>query len=588
MAEHRSSRAELSAALLLLGLLALLLPNLGVAPLERAEIYFLDAARGMVESGDWIVPRYQGEPFFDKPPLVYWLMAGAFAGLGTELGAARLVPALSGLGAVLATAWLGALLFDRRTALAGAVILSTTLGFLTFARVAMSDMLLTLLTTLAVALAVRVYRPRPPGWVVPAFGVVLGLGFATKGPIAVLVPGLAVLVLVVLVENRRRPRPFRIAPPLLGVFAFLVLGFAWFGLVYARLGAGPLEYFFLKENLERFSGDAYDVGRSAWFYLPAYVAEGLPWSLLLPLALGRLLRPGAEDEEGRRPARFLAVWVGLVLIPLCLSRGKIDYYLLPLYPAVSLLIGRWFVAVPWRRLDRAWVRTVLVLFAVAVAAAIVRPPRAPAAWLPGTAAIVLLAATLGVGALAALAVARSPSPRPTMAVLAGGMASAWLVLVLLFLPAFSGAQPNRAIARDVARERRHRPDLRLAVCRDPARARRDVLFHARVTAEERCDLWPLAASRVPYLLLVRPEEDRSFQSSPSYRHVASYSYLPARALTLGGLLSPSEPGEIVLMANFPTDDPVAERKRRREYRRRFHATHAEEGVPVRLPRKRNR
>ncbi len=587
MAERWSSRAELSAALLLLGLLALLLPNLGAAPLERAEIYFLDAARGMVESGDWIVPRYQGEPFFDKPPLVYWLMAGAFAGLGTELGAARLVPALSGLGAVLATAWLGALLFDRRTALAGAVILSTTLGFLTFARVAMSDMLLTLLTTLAVALAVRVYRPRPPGWAVPVLGMVLGLGFATKGPIAVLVPGLAMLALVVLVENRRRPRPFRIASLLLAAFAFVALGFGWFGLVYARLGAGPLEYFFLKENLERFSGDAYDVGRSAWFYLPAYVAEGLPWSLLLPLALGRLLRPGAEDEEGRRPARFLAVWVGLVLIPLCLSRGKIDYYLLPLYPAVSLLIGRWFVAVPWRRLDRAWVRTVLVLFAVAVAAAIVRPPRAPAAWLPGTAAIGLLAATLGVGALAALAVARAPSPRPTMVVLGGAMASAWLVLVLFFLPVFSGAQPNRAIARDVARERRHRPDLRLATCSDPARARRDVLFHARVTAEERCDLWPLVASRVPYLLLVRPGEDRSFQSSPSYRHVATYSYLPARALTLGGLLSPSDPGEIVLMANFPTDDPVAERKKRREYRKGFQgAGRAGKGRRVRRPRKR--
>ena len=586
MAERWSSRAGLPVALLLLVLLALLLPNLGAAPLERAEIYFLDAARGMVESGDWIVPRYQGEPFFDKPPLVYWLMAGAFAGLGTELGPARLVPALSGLGVVLATAWLGALLFDRRTALAGAVIFSTTLAFLTFARVAMSDMLLTLLTTLAVALAVRVYQPRPLGWAVPAFGVVLGLGFATKGPIAVLVPGLAVLVL--LVENRRRPRPFRIAQLLLATFAFLALGFAWFGLVYARLGAGPLEYFFLKENLERFAGEAYDVGRPAWFYLPAYVAEGLPWSLFLPVALWRLLRPGGEDEKAHRPARFLAVWVGLVLIPLCLSRGKIDYYLLPLYPAVSLLIGRWFVAVPWRRLDRAWVRTVLVLFAVTVAAAILRPPRAPAAWLPGTAAIVLLAATLGVGALAALAVARGPSPRPTMAVLAGGMASAWLVLVLLFLPVFSGAQPNRAIARDVAREQRHRPDLRLATCSDPARARRDVLFHARVTVEERCDLWPLAASRMPYLLLVRPEEDRSFQSSPTYRHVASYSYLPARALTLRGLLSPSEPGEIVLMANFPTDDPVAERKRRREYRRRFHSTHAEEGVPVRLPRKRNR
>ena len=581
--ERTSARAAFPFALLLLGLLALLLTSLGTAPLERAEIYFLDAARGMVESGDWIVPRYQGEPFFDKPPLAYWLMGAALAWLGAEPGPARLVPALSGLGAVLATAWLGALLFDRRTAVAGAVILATTLAFLTFARVAMSDMLLTLLTTLAVGVAVRVWRPGPPAWAVPLLGALLGLGFATKGPIAVLVPAVAVLVL--LIENRRRPLPFGIGAAAIAAIAFVVLGFGWFALVYARLGSGPLEFFLLRENLERFAGAAYDVGRPAWFYLPVYAAEGLPWSLFLPLALWRLLGSGGEDEEGRRPARFLAAWVGLVLVPLSLSHGKIDYYLLPLYPALSLLNGRWFVAVPWRRLDRTWVRVVLLLVVAAIGVATLRPPRAPAAWLPGATGIVLLAIVLGLSGLAALAVALRPVPRRTMAVLAGGMASVWLVLVLFFLPAFAGAQPNRVIAEDVARERRYRPDLRLATCSDPSRARRDVLFHARVTAEERCDLWPLVASRVPYLLLVRPDEDRSFRSSPEYRHIASYRYLPARALTLGGLISPSEPGEIVLVANFPTSDPVAERKRRREYRKRFHEAHAEEGAPVRLPRR---
>ena len=65
----------------------------------------------------------------------------------------------------------------------------------------------------------------------------------------------------------------------------------------------------------------------------------------------RLGRPGRQlvDDRGRRGAVFLVAWVALVLVPLVISRGKIDYYLLPLYPAVSLLIGRFFVAVPWRR-----------------------------------------------------------------------------------------------------------------------------------------------------------------------------------------------------------------------------------------------
>ena len=77
------------------------------------------------------------------------------------------------------------------------------------------------------------------------------------------------------------------------------------------------------------------------------------------------------------------------------SDGKIDYYLLPLYPALSLLNGRWFVAVPWRRLDRTWVRVVLLLVVAAIGVATLRPPRAPAAWLPGATGMVLLAIVLG-------------------------------------------------------------------------------------------------------------------------------------------------------------------------------------------------
>jgi hypothetical protein len=267
--------------------------------------------------------------------------------------------------------------------------------------------------------------------------------------------------------------------------------------------------------------------------------------------------------------------VGLVLVPLLLSRGKLDYYLLPLYPAVSLLVARLFAAVSWHRLERGWARGVLGLLVAALAVVVLRPPRPPSGWLPDEAAVGLLAGVLGVSALVALAVARRPSPLRVMALLGGTMAVAWAVLAAFFLPAFVGAQPNRAIVRDVSRELRYRPDLRLVTCSDPARARRDVLFHARLTAEERCDLWPLASSAAPYLFLVSPRVDRSFRSNPEYRHVATYDYLPARALTLGGLFSITEPAQIVLGANFPTDDPVADRKRRKEYRQMLEKERAE-------------
>jgi 4-amino-4-deoxy-L-arabinose transferase-like glycosyltransferase len=531
----------------------------------------MDAAREMVESGNWLVPHYEGKPFFDKPALSYWLMAAAMEGFGRTAGASRLVPVLASIGVVLASAWLGALLFDRRSALAGALVLATTLAFLSFARVAMSDMLLTLWTTLAVAGAVLAWRPGSPSWAVPLLGAAAGLGFATKGPVALVVVGIAVLLL--LWENRRRPVPCRWSTLALAALAFAVLGLGWFVLVFRRLGAEPLVYFFFRENLERFASETYDVGRPFWFYPPAYLAEGLPWSPFLPIALWRLLPSRAGASAPR--TRFLSLWVALVLVPLSLSRGKIDYYLLPVYPALSLVIGRYLAAVPWRRPDRAWAGLVLLLQAGVLVLVLARPPRIPGEWLPGAFPRALLVAVLAAGAVLLLAVALRSTPARVAAVLASLVAAAWLVLVVFFLPAFAAAQPNRQIAADVARERQYRPDLRMAFCSDPTRVRRDVLLYVRLAAFAECDLWSLAGSREPFLLLATPAQDASFRADPRYREVARYRFLPASALTLDGLVSIREAGEIVLGANFPTADPEAERKRKRDYRKAIQRERAE-------------
>jgi len=548
--------------MLLAGLALLLFPSLGAAPLERAEIYFMDGARAMVEGGDWLVPRYRGEPFFDKPALTYWLMALSMLWFGPSPVAARAVAALAALLVLVVTLALGRLLFDRRTALLGGLVLASTLAFVGFGRMAMSDMLLTLWSTLAVALAVRVFAREPPAWALPALGAVLGLGFQTKGPIALLLPALGILLRQW--PRRRERRPIAPRGLALAALPFAILGLGWFVLVYRRLGAGPLEYFFLRENLQRFAGEAYDSGHGPWFYLTTYLAEGLPWSLFLPLALWRMLR-----SPGEPGVRFLAAWVGLMLVPLSLSRGKIDYYLLPLYPALSLILGRFFASESWPGRERAWVGVAVVLLAAGVALLAVAPMRLPPEWLPGPAPRLALRAIAAAGALCCLWVGlRDPSPRRVVAVLAASTALVFLLLVSFFLPAFTGGQPNRMIAVEVERETRWRPDARLLLCRDPSRAQRDVLFHARVAVEERCDLWPRAASREPYLMLLGPEERASFRAIPGYREVSVHRYLPATVLTFDGLvLERPLPGEVVLAANYATADPEAERKRKKEHRR---------------------
>jgi 4-amino-4-deoxy-L-arabinose transferase len=531
-----------------------LLVSLGAAPLERAEIYFVDAARAMVESGDYLVPRYRGEPFFDKPPLTYWLMAGAFQRFGFTLAAARIVPVAAALALLCATAWLGRLLFDdRRTAVTGAAVLASTVLFFTFGRVAMSDMLLALWTTLAVALAIAADRtPGPRNAAVGlALGAVLGLGFLTKGPIGLLLPGLGMITWA----WTRRRLPLGVAGSVAAILAFATVGLSWFILVYERLGAAPLEYFFLRENLERFAGETYDEGRSPFFYLGAYLAVGLPWSLLFPRAAYRL--PRGE--------RALLVWLALMLVPLSLARGKIDYYLLPLAPAASLVVARFLCDRAWNAIDRRWAQTVAAAFAAGILVVPWVTSRVPLEWLAPASAQVLLVAVAVAASVAALRAARRPTPQRIAAALGGGTAGVFLVLAACFLPAFRDAQPSAPLTADVVRERSYQPDAAVALCSDPARVQRDLLFDARIVVAERCDLWALAASSQPYLLVLGPEEAQSLL--PQLREIATYRALPATALTFGGLAAGVTPQPLVLAANFATGDPIAEEKRKKDRKR---------------------
>jgi 4-amino-4-deoxy-L-arabinose transferase-like glycosyltransferase len=522
----------------------------------------MDGARSMLERGDLLVPYYRGHPFFDKPALTYWLMAASFRALGFTPGSARLVSAGAAAGVLLATLALGTLLLGRRSALLGAALLSTTLAFLSFGRVAMSDMLLTLWSTLAVALAVRACRPGPPAWAVPALGAVLGLGFLTKGPIALVLPGLGILLALARSRDSRPPITPRAGA--LALLLFVLCGLGWFVALYVRLGWDPLAYFFLRENLQRFASETYDAGREWWFYLPAYLAVGMPWSPFLPAALSCQLRDDLAARDLAGP-RLLAVWAGLMLVPLSLSRGKIDYYLLPALPPVSLVMGHYFAEIPWRRFERVWARACLLPAATALAAVAIGPFWLPAEWLPGPAARWALTLVAGAGALACAWSGVRARPLRIVATLATATAAVWLVLAAAFLPAFRDAQPNALIVEDVSRELRYRPDATVAVCEDPTRVQRDLLFFARVAVTERCDLWNPAASRFPFLLLLSSEEFASLDSVMArVRLVRRYPYLPARVLSLKGLLAPPRPEGMFLAANYVSKDPVAKERRRLE------------------------
>ena len=494
--------------------------------------------------------------------------------------AARLVPvARRARRRSLATAWLGTLLFDRRSALAGRARAGHDARLPLASRGSRCRTCCSRCGRRSRSRLARARLPRraPPAWTVPLLGAVAGLGFATKGPIALLVPG-----------ARDPPPPLGAPPPPAAArrrglaLRRARLRRARPRLVRARLparmGAEPLVYFFLRENLERFAGEAYDVGRPLWFYPPAYLAEGLPWSPFLPdRRCGACCARGDADDAARRRASSPS-WVALVLVP-SQPLAREDRLL----PAAALprrsrsLVGRYLASRPVAR-ARPGAGPARVP-ACSAAAALGLAARAPAARARTRGCPVPARGRLASSAVlvAAVVAARCSRPlRPDRRARGRGRsrprpsAAAWLVLVAFFLPAFAArpAQPRDREGRR-ARAAHTGPDLQLAVCADPSRARRDVLLHARLTrasSSATCGAWPASRAAVP-----PPRHPRAGRVAPrAARATGTIATLPlpagARAHARRAALG-ARAGEIVLGANFRPPTRWRSASSKREYRK---------------------
>jgi dolichol-phosphate mannosyltransferase len=336
--EPRWSRPRFVLATGCLGLVAaaLLLGNLSYALIEPDESRYAQVSLEMLESGDWVVPRLEGEPYLDKPPLLYWLTAASLGALGQSELAARLPVALASWLTVLLVFTWGAPLFGSRSALLGSLLLLLSLGFVLSGRFLIMDGLLTLFTTaclLSAWIAVQGPHVRWGWWI--ASVVAISLGVLTKGPIALV---LTVPPLVVLNWLDRRTARLRLRHWALAATAFLVLTAPWFCLIAARQD-DFLYYFLWKHHVMRFVS-TFVHEAPMWYYLPVLLIGMFPSSLLVVPTLGYLCSRSRWARSGRTvelgSACFAAVWI---LFFFSLSSGKLPTYILPAVPVLCLVQG---------------------------------------------------------------------------------------------------------------------------------------------------------------------------------------------------------------------------------------------------------
>ena len=325
------------------------------------EPRYAQVAREMAASGDFVTPRLHGEPWFEKPILYYWMAAAAFKALGVSELAARLPSAMAGLLGVVAVFLVGRHWVSTRCGLAAALILASSPMYLSLARAASTDMILT--SALAMSLACIYFawfgqRPdtavkalpgnRSSAWVHATY-VFLALAVLAKGPVGAVLAGASTALFVL--TTKRWDLLKRLLQPG-AVMLGLAVVLPWYWLCYRANGWSFIQEFLINHNVARFATDRYQHAQPFWFYIPVVFAGFLPWVF-------QILAPAWQWSGGWRPLRqqwresksdsesvLLWAWALFPFLFFSLSRSKLPGYVLPMFPALALLAAK-----QW---DRLW------------------------------------------------------------------------------------------------------------------------------------------------------------------------------------------------------------------------------------------
>jgi 4-amino-4-deoxy-L-arabinose transferase-like glycosyltransferase len=335
--QNRSS-AILHVFVLLVLCGVLYFPYLGQVPFfDKGEPREALAVQDIVQRGEWLVPLKRATDIPSKPPLFHW-SAALTSRLTGQLNEAtiRFPSALYATLGVLIIYLLSRRLFGPEVALLSGAILATMLVYQSQALSARVDMTLCFFVTLSLAVFYSLYRGflSHPVWYY-IFYALVGISTLAKGPLGILLPALVAGTFVVLKRKWDVLAKFCLHP---GILLMVLLGAGWYMIAVTRGGEGFVDRQILQENLERFVGGS---GHShpVYYYIPYLFSQGLPWTLFLLFVLWDSFR---RFSLARDDTLFFQLWFIAMFVFFSIAMGKRPVYLLPLYAALSVLMGHWF------------------------------------------------------------------------------------------------------------------------------------------------------------------------------------------------------------------------------------------------------
>ena len=348
--------------------------------MDDSDAVVAQAARNMLSSGDWITPRLDGVAYLEKPALYYWPLAISYKIFGAHDWAARIPNALAVIGLALLTTAFGAWAFGKRAGFYAGLCIATCIGLFLFTRIVIPDVLLTLTVGLAMWALLRALdeeEAHPRFWAF-VLAASLGVGLLVKSLVSIVFPIGAGLVYLFFTKQVFVKRTWQRLRPISGILIVLLIAAPWHILATLRnppyfsfsLHSGPGEYhgflwfFFINEQVLRFLNlrypRDYDTVPRLWFWV-FHLLWLFPWSVYFPAFLRLSYKP--DDRAGR--TRLLALcWIGFLLIFFTFSTTQ-EYYSMPCYPALALLLGSAMA------MDGNWIRRgTRVLFVVTACAAL--------------------------------------------------------------------------------------------------------------------------------------------------------------------------------------------------------------------------
>lgn len=348
---NRRISALVIAALILLTI-GLNLPGLW----DFDEGFYAQISLEMAQANDWVYTTFNGDPRFDKPPLLYWMIRFFYAIVGVNEWAVRLPSALMGAATVGVTA-----LFARRVTsdpqqgwhlgLWSGTILTTSVLFFILARMGMMDVGLTLFVSLALYAYTRTWNQRESGktlvssgfadhpivsWIL--VGVFTGLGVLMKGPVAAILVGLALIAFTLIDEKLSGLLRLVANPgPWIAVVAAIVVAGPWHVAITLRAGKAFWDRYFGFHQVGLYTSEFQGHGGPWYYHILIMIFSLLPWSAILPWFKRSVFQKSSLIDS--RMMRFLWVWLGSTLIFFSASATKAPAYTLPAFPAAALILA---------------------------------------------------------------------------------------------------------------------------------------------------------------------------------------------------------------------------------------------------------